>query len=162
MYEQLLTLRGGIPLHTQPLVSGEITEECTSFQTYGWKDSRTLTLRITESSRTAGFSVTIVCITELWLNAATVNVGAKEQSRLYVTEVSSKLLTMKILKYLPEWTNCHVTFRNVVAHGKWVRSVDATVEMEQEVTWIKKHKCDCALMVNSTCYNNKSTHTLDV
>jgi len=27
MYEQLLTLRGGIPLHTQPLVSGEITED---------------------------------------------------------------------------------------------------------------------------------------
>jgi hypothetical protein len=45
------------------------------------------------------------------------------------TKVPSKLLTMKILKYLPEWTNCHVTFRNVVAHGKWVRSVDAAVEM---------------------------------
>jgi hypothetical protein len=117
MYEQLLTLRGGIPLHTQPLVSGDITEDCISFQIYGWKDSRTLILRITESSGTDGFSVTIVCITELWLNAATVNAGAKEQSRLYVTEVSSKLLTMKILKYLPEWTNCHVTFRNVVAHA---------------------------------------------
>jgi hypothetical protein len=71
---------------------------------------------------------------ELWLNAATVNAGAKEQSRLYVTEVSSKLLTMKILKYLPEWTNCHVTLRNVVAHGKWVCFVDAAVEMGQEVT----------------------------
>lgn len=45
---------------------------------------------------------------------------------------------MKILKYLPEWTNCHVTFRNVVAHGKWVRSVDAAVEMGQKVTGIKK------------------------
>jgi len=107
---------------------------CISFPIYGLKDSRTLTLRITESYGTAGVTVTITCITELWLNAATVNAGAKEQSRLYVTEVSSKLLTMRILKYLPEWTNCHVTFRNVVAHGMWVRSVDAAVEMGQEVT----------------------------
>ena len=134
MYEQLLTLHGSIPLHTQPLVSGEITEDSSSFQIYCLKDSSTLTLRITESYGTAGVSVTIVCITELWLNAAIVNAGAKEQSRLYVTEVSSKLLTMKILKYLPEWTNCHVTFRNVVAHGKWLRSVDAAVEMGQEGT----------------------------
>jgi hypothetical protein len=108
--------------------------DCISFQIYGWKDSRILPLRITGSSGTAGVSVTIVCLTELWLNAATVNAGAKEQSRFYVTEVSSKLLTMKILKYLPEWTNCHVTFRNVVAHGKWVCSVGAAAEMGQVVT----------------------------
>lgn len=98
------------------------------------KNSRTLTLRITESYGRVAVSVTIVCITELWLNPTTVNAGAKEKSRLYVTEVSLKLLTMKILKYLPEWTNCHVTFRNVVAHGKWVRSIDAAVEMGKEVT----------------------------
>jgi len=31
MYELLLKLRGGIPLHTQPLLSGEITEDWLHF-----------------------------------------------------------------------------------------------------------------------------------